>query len=153
MKKTSFEKVAETRKSTINRLLKELSEVGLIERSTDEDGKILVTDSLNFRVQIFSSAGKYLDEFGEAGQMPGFFSRPKGIANDSDGNIYVVDALFDNIQIFSDQGTLLMDYGGPGQYFGKFWLPSGIAIDNTDKIYVADTYNKRIQIFQYLHHD
>ncbi len=114
------------------------------------EGRILVSDSLNFRVQIFSSAGRYLDSFGSLGNAPGYFSRPKGVAADSDGNIYVVDALFDNIQVFDRNGRLLMAWGGPGHGYGRFWLPSGIFIDARDRIYVADTYNRRVQVFQYL---
>lgn len=113
-------------------------------------GDILVTDALNFRIQIFSDQGVFHGTFGSAGNTPGHFSRPRGIANDSDGNIYVVDALFDNIQIFDKTGQLLMDFGRPGHEFGEFWMPAGIWIDKNDRIYVADSYNKRIQIFQYL---
>ncbi len=114
------------------------------------DGKIYVSDSLNFRVQVFSPHGEFLRTFGEAGDTPGTFSRPKGIAVDSEGNVYVVDALFDNVQIFNGEGRLLLAFGGPGHDYGKFWLPSGIFIDGNDRIYVSDTYNKRVQIFQYL---
>ncbi|MEN8262930.1 MAG: 6-bladed beta-propeller [Nitrospirota bacterium] len=115
-----------------------------------KDGHIYVSDSLNFRVQIFSPDGIFLHAFGKVGNSPGFFSRPRGIAVDSDGNIYVVDALFDNVQVFNKQGNLLMDFGGPGYGYGEFWLPSGIFIDDRDRIFVSDTYNKRIQVFQYL---
>ncbi len=114
------------------------------------EGRILVSDSLNFRVQIFSPSGSYLNSFGSLGNAPGYFSRPKGVAADSDGNIYVVDALFDNIQVFDRNGRLLMAWGGPGHGYGRFWLPSGIFIDSRDRIYVADTYNRRVQVFQYL---
>ncbi len=117
------------------------------------DGNILITDALNFRIQIFSAQGAFQKTFGSAGNSPGYFSRPRGIASDSDGNIYVVDALFDNIQIFDKTGRLLMDFGRPGQKDGEFWMPAGIWIDKNDKIYVADLYNKRIQIFQYLKED
>ena len=113
-------------------------------------GNIHVTDSLNFRVQIFSPEGKYVSTFGAAGDSPGFFSRPKGVAVDSDGNSYVVDALFDNVQVFDKAGRLLMSFGKPGQELGEFWLPTGIFIDSKDRIYVSDSYNKRVQIFQYL---
>lgn len=115
-------------------------------------GEILVSDSLNSRVQIFSPSGDFRRAFGRAGDNPGNFSRPKGIAVDSDDNIYVVDTLFDNIQIFDTQGALLLSFGQAGQGPGEFWMPSGIYIDQNDKIYVADTYNKRVQIFQYLKH-
>jgi len=113
-------------------------------------GEILVTDALNYRVQLFSSDGRFLRSFGEAGDGPGFFSRPKGVAADSDGNIYVVDALFGNVQVFDRKGRLLMAFGSPGQGPGEFWLPTGIFIDGQDRIYVADSYNRRVQIFQYM---
>lgn len=114
------------------------------------DGTILVTDSLNFRVQLFSGEGRFLKELGSVGDNPGYFSRPKGVATDSDGHIYVVDNLFDNVQIFDRAGRLLLAFGQRGSDDGQFWLPSGIFIDPQDRIYVSDAYNKRIQIFQYI---
>ncbi len=117
------------------------------------DGDIVVSDSLNFRIQILSPNGKYINSFGSAGDGPGYFARPRGVAVDSDGNIYVVDALFDNVQIFNKQGSLLMAFGSPGNGFGEFWLPSGIHIDAKDRIYIADSYNHRVQIFKYLKDD
>ncbi|MFT5700099.1 MAG: DNA-binding beta-propeller fold protein YncE [Desulforhopalus sp.] len=121
--------------------------------SVTRDGTILITDALNFRIQIFSATGLFQGTFGSVGDSPGHFARPRGLASDSDGNIYVVDALFDNIQIFDNRGRLLMAFGSTGQKYGQFWLPAGIFIDRDDKIYVADSYNKRIQIFQYLKQD
>jgi DNA-binding beta-propeller fold protein YncE len=118
-----------------------------------KDGTILVSDSLNFRVQMFSSEGNFLIMFGSEGDQAGYFTRPRGVASDSDGNIYVVDALFDNIQIFNNQGRLLMAFGNHGRDYGEFWLPTGIFIDRNDMIYISDSYNKRIQIFKYLKGD
>ena len=117
------------------------------------DGIILVADSLNFRIQLFSPEGKFLKSFGSAGDGPGYFSRPRGVATDSDGNIYVVDGLFDNVQVFDKKGRLLLAFGSPGHGYGEFWLPNGIFIDENDKIYVSDYYNKRVQVFQYLKGD
>jgi len=118
-----------------------------------EDGIILVSDSLNFRVQLFSPEGRFLGKFGSIGDSPGYFSRPRGVAVDSDGNIYVVDGLFDNVQVFDKEFRLLMAFGGPGHGYGEFWLPSGIYIDKDDLIYISDSHNKRVQIFQYLKGD
>ena len=114
------------------------------------DGIIFASDSLNFRIQEFTPAGKFLRGFGSIGNSPGHFSRPKGVAVDSDGNIYVVDGLFDNVQIFDRESRLLMAFGRPGNGYGEFWLPTGIFIDKNDRIYVSDSYNKRVQIFQYI---
>ena len=114
------------------------------------DGRIYVSDSLNFRVQILNSELELIGGFGAAGDIPGSFSRPKGLAADSDGHVYVIDALFDNVQIFDEQGSLLLAFGGPGNALGKFWLPNAIHIDANDRIYVSDAYNQRVQVFQYL---
>jgi DNA-binding beta-propeller fold protein YncE len=114
------------------------------------NGDIIVSDALNFRVQVFSPEGRFLFTFGRMGDAPGTFSRPKGVAADSDGNMYVVDALFDNIQVFDKRGRLLMAFGEHGRGYGDFWLPTGIYIDNNDLIYVSDSSNRRVQIFRYL---
>lgn len=116
----------------------------------NEEGNILVTDTMNFRISTFSKDGIFLYSVGEMGDTEGFLSRPKGVAQDKDGNIYIVDALQDNVQVFNKTGELLVAFGNKGMDPGQFWLPAGIAIDNKNDIYVADSYNHRIQIFQYL---
>jgi DNA-binding beta-propeller fold protein YncE len=116
-------------------------------------GEILISDALNFRVQVFSPEGRFRFTIGRMGDVPGTFSRPKGVAADSDGNIYVVDALFDNIQVFDRSGRLLMAFGNHGRGYGDFWLPTGIYIDDHDRIYVSDSSNRRVEIFKYMKAD
>jgi sugar lactone lactonase YvrE len=111
--------------------------------------ELLVTDSLNFRMQRFRSDGEPVHVFGKNGDKPGDFSRPKGVATDSHGHVYVVDALMHALQIFNRQGDLLLSIGGQGQDEGRFWLPNGIFITGDNKIFVADSYNKRVQVFRY----
>jgi len=118
--------------------------------SVTSAGRIIVSDSLNFRVQVLSPEGRFLFKIGGAGNTPGTFSRPKGVAADSDGNIYVADALFDNVQMFDESGRLLMAFGGHGAGAGAFALPTGMYIDADDVIFVSDSGNHRIQMFQYL---
>ena len=114
------------------------------------NGKILVNDSLNFRIQSFDLDGKFLSKFGDAGQSSGHQSRAKGIAVDKRGHIYVVDALLSNIQLFDDSGQYLLTIGERGQQDGQFWLPAGIYISPLQKIYVADSHNQRVQVFRYI---
>lgn len=114
------------------------------------DGLIYITDSMNFRVQIFGMDGNFISAFGKLGDGSGDFSKPKGIAVDSEGHIYVADAHFDNVQIFNKDGKLLLGFGNTGRGFGEMILPAGMFIDEKDMIYVADSYNNRVQIFQYL---
>lgn len=114
-----------------------------------KDHRIYITDSMNFRVQVFDPDGAYIGSFGKHGDGTGDFSKPKGIAVDSDDNIYVVDAHFDAVQIFDQQGRVLLAFGSSGKREGEFTLPAGIFIDSSDTIYVTDSFNRRIQIFRY----
>ncbi len=113
-------------------------------------GRLLVSDSMNFRVAIVSPAGELLGSIGQAGDASGDLQRPKGVAEDPEGHIYAVDALFDNVQIFDLSGRLLLAFGSAGDLPGELALPAGLAIDERGLIYVADTYNSRVQVFEYL---
>jgi DNA-binding beta-propeller fold protein YncE len=116
----------------------------------DREGRLYVTDTMNFRVEVFSPEGKFLETWGTQGNRFGEFLKPKGVALDSFQNIYIVDSDFDNLQIFDQQKRLLLYLGGMGRAPGTFWLPAGIHIDRNNRIYVADQNNRRIQIFQLL---
>ncbi|GAM10659.1 E3 ubiquitin-protein ligase TRIM71 [Geobacter sp. OR-1] len=116
----------------------------------DKADNVYVTDAMNFSVKIYDKDGNFIRRIGEAGDVPGSFSRPKGVALDSDGNIYVVDANHDNIQIFNRDGQLLLFFGSSGSGPGQFYLPNGIYIDRMDRIFLADTFNRRVQVFKYL---
>ncbi|MFG0251585.1 MAG: 6-bladed beta-propeller [Phycisphaerales bacterium JB038] len=118
--------------------------------AVDEQGRLHVSDSLNFRVQLFTADLKPLRQIGRKGDLPGYFSQPKGLALDSEGHIYVVDAHFEAVQIFNDRGQFLLPFGEEGAGPGQFWLPAGIHIDSNDRIWIADTYNRRVQVFDYL---
>ncbi len=102
---------------------------------------------MNFRIQILSADGTFINKFGKQGDSTGSFARPRGIATDNNGNIFVADALFNNVQIFDQEGTLLYYFGTRGTGSFQFWMPAGIYIDSSDNIYVSDSYNSRIQVY------
>jgi sugar lactone lactonase YvrE len=56
--------------------------------------------SLNDRVQLFTTDGRFLLGLGGSGTGPGQFSRPHGLALDSRGHLYVADAANQRIQKF-----------------------------------------------------
>ncbi|MFQ5771056.1 MAG: hypothetical protein ACE5HX_11005, partial [bacterium] len=114
------------------------------------DGRLYVVDTLNFRVQIFTPLGEFVKAFGEVGNLPGTFFRPKGIGLDSEGHIYVSDAAFSNVQIFDREGQLLLYFGSFGSGLADLRLPAGLYIDKQDQICVVDQFNNRIQVYQYL---
>jgi DNA-binding beta-propeller fold protein YncE len=112
------------------------------------DGRLYVSDALNFRVQTFDIGGRPLGQFGRMGDGSGDAARQKGVATDSQGHVYVVDSLFHAFQIFDSGGSFLLGVGARGGDPGEFWLPTGIFIDH-EMIYVADSYNSRVQVFRF----
>lgn len=121
-----------------------------LQAAVDNQGRALIVDSGNFRVQTFSSDGSFQSKFGDLGRLPGQFARPKGIATDINDNIYVVDAAFGNVQIFDAAGRLLMFIGERGNVGqpGKFMLPAGIDVDENGRVYVVDQFFRKIDIFK-----
>jgi DNA-binding beta-propeller fold protein YncE len=96
----------------------------------DKQGRVYVSDTGGFYIQIYDADGNYLRTIGEQGLTPGSFALPKGIAVDREGRVYVVDAATQVIQIFDNQGRILMYFGNPkGSGPGSTSLPAGIAVD------------------------
>ena len=96
----------------------------------DKDGRLLVSDTGGFAVQIYDFEGKHLRSFGQQGVGPGLFARPKGLAVDRDGLTYVVDATTQVVQVFDPAGKLLMFFGQPGaSTYGELILPAAVKID------------------------
>jgi DNA-binding beta-propeller fold protein YncE len=88
--------------------------------------------------------------FGSVGNLPGTFSRPKGIGIDTEGHIYVSDAAFNNVQVFDSECKLLLHFGAFGAGRADLRLPAGLYINNQNQIYIVDQFNHRIQVYQYL---
>ncbi len=118
--------------------------------AVDKQGLVYVTDTLNSRVQVFDTEGKYVKRFGERGNSWGMFDKPKGVATDSFGNVYVVDSGWSNVQIFNQKGQVLLFFGGRGPIPGMLQNPAPIAIDGHDRIYVGDYLNHRVEVYQLL---
>jgi DNA-binding beta-propeller fold protein YncE len=118
--------------------------------SVDKEGRLYVTDTLNFRIQSFDPDGRPRHVFGTLGDTPGSLNRPKGIGVDDEGHIYVADSSFNNFQIFDQEGQLLLYVGSVGSGAGEFFLPAGLFIDARNRVYVVDQGNARVQVFQYL---
>jgi len=115
-----------------------------------KNGTLAVVDAMNFRVEIFDRAGKFVGSLGgDAGDSAGQVFRPKGIGLDSEDHIYLVEGLWGVVQVFDRQGQLLYVIGNRGTGLGQFQLPAGLFIDQNDRVYVVDSYNHRVQVFHY----
>jgi len=68
-------------------------------------GLIYVDDYLNCRIQVFTSDGAYITQWGSCGSAPGQFLSPIGIAVDANENVYVADTNNSRIQKFGPVPT------------------------------------------------
>jgi DNA-binding beta-propeller fold protein YncE len=95
-----------------------------------ERGRLLVSDTGGFAVQVYDLEGKFLRAIGRQGVGFGAFARPKGVAVDRAGLAYVVDASTYVVQLFDPEGKLLLFFGQPGASMqGELALPAGVEID------------------------
>jgi DNA-binding beta-propeller fold protein YncE len=119
--------------------------------AVDKEGNVAVTDTLNNRVEIFDADGKFVSQFGKAGDGPGRFARPKGIAIDGDGHIWVADEVQSRIQTFNQEGQLLMYMGESGWYPGQFQGLYGLGFDKANnRILTSEQFPGRVQVFRYV---
>jgi len=96
----------------------------------EQAGKLVISDTGAFSVQIYDLEGKFLSAIGGQGVAPGLLARPKGVALDRAGLIYIVDAATQVVQIFNADGRLLMFFGQPETSTrGDLHLPAAVRLD------------------------
>jgi DNA-binding beta-propeller fold protein YncE len=110
----------------------------------DAEGRLLVGDRANERIQVFSPTGEYLAEWGGV--------HPNGLSVDSDGWVYVGELPWQRgqtsrvygaigtsvpgyITVLDPDGDITSRWGGPS---GSFTEPHSIAVDARGDIYLAD---------------
>ena len=119
--------------------------------AVDKQGDVYVTDTMNNRVEIFDAEGTFISTFGQAGDGPGYFARPKGIAVDCDGHIWVADEYQDRVQVFNRKGQLLTYIGDThANAPGQFKALVGVAIDKQNRVFTTEQYPGRMQMFRYI---
>ncbi|MEW6182841.1 MAG: 6-bladed beta-propeller [Bacillota bacterium] len=114
------------------------------------DGRILVADTNNSRVQVFDAKGKFLEMWtGNIAKQEGFFASPSSITLDKKGNAYVADPLCQRVSILDPKGKLVYasQEVGPPDNKDSLALPTGVWVDGKQRLYVADYGNSRVVIY------
>jgi len=87
--------------------------------AVDGLGNIYALGHFNSAVFKFTPEGKFLNQFGSAGEQPGQFRAPQAIAVDGKGRVFVSD--IKGIQLFDGNGRYLRTFqsegGGSGMVF------------------------------------
>jgi sugar lactone lactonase YvrE len=114
-------------------------------------GRIYLADTGNKRVQYYSSAWAFGDQWGSAGSGNSQFGAlgPTALAVDqSSGDVYVVDPSNFRIQAFDASGTFLRAWGDEGTNNGQFQLPTCIDVNPaTGSVFVGDATRDDVQEF------
>ena len=76
-------------------------------------GDVYVSDSGNYRVQVFTPQGRFIRQFGRHGSGKGRFLSPFDLVVDKAGNVYVVDLEATTLTKFSPAGKVVWQLGGP----------------------------------------
>ncbi len=105
----------------------------------DKEGRLLVADRENKRVQIFDANGKYITQWRETGAPYGLF-----LAGD---RLLVADGLADWILVLDRMGKPIGRWGAKGKSPGQFDLPHALCVDSKGAVYVAEIGGKRVQKF------
>uniref|UniRef100_A0A8C3G4D7 RING-type E3 ubiquitin transferase n=1 Tax=Cyclopterus lumpus TaxID=8103 RepID=A0A8C3G4D7_CYCLU len=111
--------------------------------SASRNGRVVVADSNNQCIQVFSNDGTFKMRFGVRGRSPGQLQRPTGVTVDMNGDIVVAD--YDNrwVSIFSSDGKFKNKIGA-----GRLMGPKGVAVDKNGHIITVDNKACCVFIFQ-----
>ena len=114
--------------------------------SVDSKGNVLVADSYNNRIQVFTASGRHLSSITHT--TPGQrLQEPISVAVGPDDWVYVVEFTANRVSVFDENGKYIKSFGKKGNKDGEFKGPYCIAVSDDGCVYVSDTENNRVQLF------
>ena len=108
----------------------------------DREGRLLVADTGNHRIAIFTVNGA---QGTLSGKLREGLRKPEGVAVGPDGAVYVTSASRDNVVKFVD-GALVGDVGKSGNGPNEFIRPHDIEVTVDGRVVIADPGNNRLQV-------
>ena len=105
----------------------------------DRDGRVLVGDRENNRIQVFDGDGNW------QATWKGF--APYGMAFDSEGHLFVADGRANQVLLLDEKGKVRKRWGRAGEGAGEVLMPHMLACDGEGNLYVAEVDGKRLQKF------
>lgn len=138
---SAYDNIALVRTVALEKQVKEPAAV-LVTRA----GKVIVSDSAQARLAVYTALGGPEGFWGGKGKEPGALGEPRGLAEDADGNVYVADKANHKVQVFSPDGKFLRAIGQKGAGPGQFSGPTAVAVTPDGFLLVSDAGNARVQV-------
>jgi len=112
------------------------------------DGNLMVSDSVNLRIQVVTPEGEFVQSIGSAGNGPGQFRGNSGVVCDG-SVVYVVEAGNHRVQrLRLAEGEPMGTAGSHGSKKGELWCPQGAAFaKSSNALFIADHINGRVVVF------
>ena len=114
----------------------------------DEEGRIIVCDTWNHRIQVFDNDGSFLRSFGSEGSSEDQFHYPNHVRVDRDGNLVISDCWNHRIQVMDIEGNFIRCFGTRGSGDSQLKYPRGVDVDGEGRIVVCDSENGRVSVFE-----
>ena len=113
----------------------------------DEEGRVIVADYLNNRIQVLSQDGEPLFQFGNSGPVK--LSNPTSCIY-HESKFIVSDWGNNCLKVFDNTGKFLFKIGEPGKGHGQLRGPDGLCLQkcgNHHNLLVANSLNGRVDQF------
>ncbi len=106
--------------------------MGSISVDADAKGNVYVLDNGNYRVQVFSPAGKFVRSIGREGEGPGEMKLPMHMAVNGAGQVAVYDLATRRATVFKADGTVRNDLIIDGMIQGLLLRDDGTLVVSFD---------------------
>ncbi len=122
--------------------------------NVDNEGKIWVADSNNYRIQVFDQEGKLLNMWPKGSDNPSRNERktyptPRGIAFDKDGFVWTANTITNYISAIDPiDGEVLKQYSTGEDEADTISIPNVVFIDANNRLYITELGSKRILVYQ-----
>lgn len=116
-------------------------------------GKVYVADSLNNRINIYSTDGKFVTAWAKQkdNQKGGGLSVPRGIVFDRQGRLFTVEGVGHRVTALNQNGEVILNISKTetiGEEVQDMNLPTDITIDDTGRLYVLEHSFKRVLVYK-----
>lgn len=109
--------------------------------AVDKRGRVYVADRENYRIQVFTSDGEFVEQWKN-------FGSPWGLALTADDRLFVADGYNNRILQMSLDGKVLGAFGSHGKTAGQFHYCHQLAAAKDGSVYTAEILNWRAQKFE-----